>query len=305
MSFCLSFSQDILFAGLAVGLIGLAGCQRTGTAAPMSPGAPASPESRLKLPGLEPCHALAKIPMSVPEEDERWLGAVERCRATMEHRRKEIMRLFHAGDCDGLSALPALALRRGELLLIAELLDNLGDRRARTMFVDLFPGDADDLIEREMRRQSSLLGFDEGCAPAFCRTGKEPACMPWFGSVAPGQCISVRYGSREGCMPTYCSEEHEYLVIAAHQQWSGAAAALVKALADADGYVYGYLCHCGLRGAGSRPREWWESHASGKQQLQIIDDCFAETPGNTVTACWELKEERPARKCGQPSERSP
>jgi hypothetical protein len=212
------------------------------------------------------------------------------------------MELFHAGDCDALAAFAGGDARREEARFIATLLDDLGDARGKALSQRVFSlGQADSLDRMEaLRNMSQFLRPEEGCHPALCRTGEEPACSPWFGLEAPGACVPLRFGSTDGCMPAYCMEAHEYLVLAAQRDWAGARSMLLAELAHADGYVWGSLCHCGVRGKIS-DRNAWEKLASVPEERAALQACLADTPGNTTASCWNVNDRKSGRVCGQAS----
>src|SRR5688500_1060813 len=148
-----------------------------------------------------------------------------------------------------------------------------------------------------LRGISQFLAPEEGCHPARCRTGNEPACTPWFGLQAPGACVAVRFGSTDGCMPAYCMEGHEYLTLAARRNWEGARSMLLTELAHADGYVWGSLCHCGVRSDVAEGAVW-ESLASGQKEMDAVQACLADMAGNTTSSCRTVNDKSSGRVCG-------
>src|SRR5687768_3266859 len=206
-------------------LLALAGCQRPASIAVPQPKAPSDAlTQQTDIPDLHKCHAFAEISLDGNEDVEPWHEALEACSSVLERRAAHIMEMFHAGDCDALAAFASREARRDEARFVAYLLDDLGDERARTLLLSVFPLDKKDPLDHveALRGISQFLAPEEGCHPARCRTGNEPACTPWFGLQAPGACVAVRFGSTDGCMPAYCMEGHEYLTLAARRNWEGA-----------------------------------------------------------------------------------
>jgi hypothetical protein len=291
------FVRIVIFVALA-----LASCQRPAAPPPQPPGARSSPAPRPDIPDLRRCHVLTEMPSGNEVEDEAWDRAFDECSSVLQRRASHVMKLFHAGDCDALAAFASAGARREESRFIAWLLDELGDARGRALFLNVLPLDRGDALDQlvNVRHMSQFLAPQEGCQPAFCRIGGEPACSPWFGSEAPGACVPIRFGAADGCMPAYCMEAHELLTLAAQRSWAGARSMLVAELAAADGYIWGSLCHCGVRG-GIADRDAWEKLASSHEQMAALQTCFADMPGNTTASCENVKEKTTQRTCGQAS----
>ena len=286
-----------------VALLALACCQRSAITPTRLPAADRdSPTQHMVVPDLGDCHRFADIRRSSEEDDERWHRARDLCASVLKRRAAHIMQLFHAGDCDGLVAFANGGARRAEARFVAYLLDDLNDERAGKLFLRMFPLDQSDSLDHveALRQMSEFLGPEEGCQPSLCRTGREPACSPWFGLQAPGACVAVRVGPAEGCMPAYCMEDDELLIRAARRNWDGTRALLVDELAKAGGYVWGSLCHCGVR-ADVAESVAWESLASGPEEQEALQSCFADMRGNTTVSCRTVKERKSGRVCGQPS----
>ena len=260
------------------------------------------PTGSRDVPGLLKCKEFVEMAGDSEEELKAWDAAFDACSLVLQRRAMNIMDMFHAGDCDSLSAFASEAERLEEARFVAALLDDLGDARGKDLFMRLFPLDPEDPLDRseDLRGIDQFLAPEEGCHPASCRAPEDPACSPWFGLWAPGACAAVRYGPTDGCMPAYCFEGHEYLTLASRRDWEGARSLLLRALAGASASVWGYLCHCGLRG-GIADRGAWEKLASGEKELKAIASCFADTPGNTTTSCWSVNDKSSGRVCGQES----
>ena len=217
-------------------------------------------------------------------------------------RYRELMRLFHAGDCRAITAwLGEPDRTKSEVVYAAFLLDLLGDPGARARLVAAFPNG--DHPGDGIHDPSEHLDADEGCAPALCMDGNEPECRPWFGTHAGPGCIPTEYGATPGCMPAFCREPHEMLIEAARQRWPGAVAALVAQAAQSDGYVWGTLCYCALRAFGTQAE--WLASATTREQRAALADCFGERGNGPSMSC-----QRPsvaagqARSCGTPSAKS-
>lgn len=281
--------------------VALVGCQRS-TVVPTTQPKVARSGSSMVVPDLRSCGAFAELPLSGTEDVEPWHRALDACSLVLRRRAAYIMNLFHAGDCDALAIFAGREARREEARFIAYLLDDLGDERGRALFLKMFPLDRTDPLDHveALRGISQFLAPEEGCHPARCRAGAEPACSPWFGLEAPGACVQLRFGSADGCMPAYCMEGHEFLTLAARRNWDGAQPMLLRELANAGGYVWGSLCHCGVRG-GIADRDAWEKLASGQEEMEALHKCFADMPGNTTASCQTVKDKRSRRVCGQGS----
>jgi hypothetical protein len=258
----------------------------------------------MDVPNLGVCDRLAEMHSRGEDDEEDWYRAFEACSSVLKRRAAYIVEMFHAGDCNALAAFASGEARRDETRFIATLLDHLDDEQGKALFLSVLPLDRKDPLDsvEAIRDITQFLAPQEGCHPAFCRTGKEPACSPWFGPEAPGACIPMRFGSADGCMPAYCMEHHEYLILAARRDWEGARSMLLAELARASASVWGSLCHCGVRG-GISDREAWEKLASGQEEMEAIQTCFADAPGNTTASCWNVREKKSGRVCGQASTR--
>jgi hypothetical protein len=244
------------------------------------------------------------VPFDSEEDVEPWHQALDACSSVLERRAARIMELFHTGDCDALVAFADGEARREEVRFIGTLLDHLGDERGKALFLEFFPLDRADPLDHveALRGMGEFVAKEEGCHPAMCRTGKEPSCSPWFGLEAPGACVPLRFGAADRCMPAYCMEGHDYLILAARRNWEGARSMLLSELASAGGYVWGSLCHCGVRG-GIADHESWEQLASAQDEAEALRKCLADTPGNTTASCRRVKDKESGRVCGQASTR--